>query len=807
MTLVAALLLVFSVVAAGAMAQQSAGGDLSGADKRLFESVFNNKLAAVKASIAMGADVGARNEWDMTAIDLAVDRGYFDIAHYLLSVRNRRHEEARAQAQSQAPAQAPAAEGVPLPAPVEAVAAVPLEQGVTAEPPAEAEVAVVDLAPPAEPPSEAEVVVVDLAPPAEPPSEQPSPFDPDGESPGEPLPIIGEVRGPEPAAEPPRTAALTEQPRPSETAPPEPPPLTTVAPSQPAAPETVDEAAEPSAVDRLFNRLGEIFGPDSETPGEAEPPPPPPQIGKPADAGPPASDAAEAVDNATGEAGEETGTTQQFLDRLGNLFATDSPEPPADPAVAPAPPTSAPPAAEEAATEPGTAARLIERLSNFFGSQESEPPAPQSPVEPNPETPLQEPGKLIDETTPEALASIAGEATGAGQTAESVLAEVPSGEPAEPATPPSAALETTEPGTEEAFTYEAVEAAPREVAAESSIGTEMPEITADPQAEPAAEPDPFATPPEETTAADPYANVPLDAETPDPFASLEAEAEQPAAEETPSEEPTELEELAPSEAEEPSEPSELDALAEQVEGSEAGETNGPSELDALAEGVGEGGTNDGENSDWTVKDLQTAQVPRPLPAKPAITKPSGVPLQGHQLTLGTRLRLGRDLRPENLEPGSGTPCIQKKKGTVVFCVEDVTWPPEMTPYFLVSSIMYQGAKAIVRYDEGNATYYHALFVTDSFNAIINFYVQRYGQPTETWTRRIAPLAAPRQPNPTVVWRSVEPVTKLTTHLEIRKFDDTRGGFPDTRRGAILLYHTWSTPIFPQLSTLELMLAK
>jgi len=44
-------------------------------------------------------------------------------------------------------------------------------------------------------------------------------------------------------------------------------------------------------------------------------------------------------------------------------------------------------------------------------------------------------------------------------------------------------------------------------------------------------------------------------------------------------------------------------------------------------------------------------------------------------------------------------------------------------------------------------------------------------------------------------------------LEIRKFDDARGGFPDTNRGAILLYRSHAKAIFPQLSQLELMVLK
>jgi hypothetical protein len=41
-------------------------------------------------------------------------------------------------------------------------------------------------------------------------------------------------------------------------------------------------------------------------------------------------------------------------------------------------------------------------------------------------------------------------------------------------------------------------------------------------------------------------------------------------------------------------------------------------------------------------------------------------------------------------------------------------------------------------------------------------------------------------------------------LEVRKFDDTRGGFPDLRRGAILLRREGAQPIFPRLSALELL---
>lgn len=58
------------------------------ATERLFNAVHANDYSAVQASIGAGADVEARNSWGVTAADLAVDKGYFRIAHYLVSVRN-----------------------------------------------------------------------------------------------------------------------------------------------------------------------------------------------------------------------------------------------------------------------------------------------------------------------------------------------------------------------------------------------------------------------------------------------------------------------------------------------------------------------------------------------------------------------------------------------------------------------------------------------------------------------------------------------------------------------------------------------
>lgn len=215
----------------------------------------------------------------------------------------------------------------------------------------------------------------------------------------------------------------------------------------------------------------------------------------------------------------------------------------------------------------------------------------------------------------------------------------------------------------------------------------------------------------------------------------------------------------------------------------------------------------GGRQEWSVIGVETARLPPTLPGRFKLSEPPENALDGIVLTVGESLRLGAQSRLRKPGPDGIEACVEKKRKTIAFCIDAVDWPVDLLPYLKVDSIMYQGAKTIGRYDDGMATYYHTVFPSASYQAVVGYYRRRYGEPTEYWKRSIAPLAAPRRDNPTVIWRSVNPVTKLISSLEVRNFDDARGSFPDIKRGAILLYHEWSTPVFPQLSTLELMLLR
>ena len=141
---------------------------------------------------------------------------------------------------------------------------------------------------------------------------------------------------------------------------------------------------------------------------------------------------------------------------------------------------------------------------------------------------------------------------------------------------------------------------------------------------------------------------------------------------------------------------------------------------------------------------------------------------------------------------------------MVFCVEPVDWPEGMAKKLAISTIMYAGAKSIVRYDNGKATRFQVDFPTEAYDALTQYYEKRYGAADETTERMIAPFAEERKPSKVKIWRRPNENTGETEILEIRQFDDARGGFPDMRHGVILFYTPSAPHIFPLLSALDLM---
>lgn len=195
-----------------------------------------------------------------------------------------------------------------------------------------------------------------------------------------------------------------------------------------------------------------------------------------------------------------------------------------------------------------------------------------------------------------------------------------------------------------------------------------------------------------------------------------------------------------------------------------------------------------------------------VPDRPERTESTigGVPLVDVNLALGESVTLSNTVPPAQDSTDPTNECIKKNRATTLFCIEPVDWPPDIRATFVVPTILYTGPQMIARYDQGAASRFHALYPSDDYETVVAYFQQRYGEPTDIWKRSIAPLAKPRQDNPTVAWQSRDSRTNAVIILEVRKFDDTRGGFPDTRRGAVMLYYRNAPTIFPQVSSHELM---
>lgn len=187
----------------------------------------------------------------------------------------------------------------------------------------------------------------------------------------------------------------------------------------------------------------------------------------------------------------------------------------------------------------------------------------------------------------------------------------------------------------------------------------------------------------------------------------------------------------------------------------------------------------------------------------------GRALDGVTLSVGAGTSLYNTFIPENARGGEGRApeCIEKSGGRTQFCIVELQWPAFLEPRFLVSTILYTGTGSVVRFDDGAPTRIHTVFYADGFDEIADWLVRRFGPPTATVTRSVAPFGQARRDNPTMIWRAVDKVTQKTVSLEIRHYDDTRDGFPDIRNGVMMLYREGTPGIFPQVSVHELMRLK
>ena len=214
-----------------------------------------------------------------------------------------------------------------------------------------------------------------------------------------------------------------------------------------------------------------------------------------------------------------------------------------------------------------------------------------------------------------------------------------------------------------------------------------------------------------------------------------------------------------------------------------------------------------KSANWRKKEREQAQIMPKRPSKKSEQKHTKKRLKGVILKIGRMTALNKAPPPQTPKLKFYQSCINKKLGSLIFCIENLNWPESIRTFFLTDSILSKDTHTIVRYDEGVATYFHTLFPSKSYTSIINYFTQLFGAPTKKLERSIAPLAEKRRINPTATWQSITPETDLLTTLEVRMYDDNRGDFPDTKRGAVYLYNEKSQSVFPHVSLVELMLLR
>jgi len=200
---------------------------------------------------------------------------------------------------------------------------------------------------------------------------------------------------------------------------------------------------------------------------------------------------------------------------------------------------------------------------------------------------------------------------------------------------------------------------------------------------------------------------------------------------------------------------------------------------------------------------------QPLPRPVSVVETTMVKEDNSAPAVVTGLALGLSMKLGSPFDGDDKSCINKQNGYVLFCAQEIIWPEHIRQFFDSGVNLYQGTQAVVRYDGKILTHAHALFFTSRLKEVVNYFETRFGAPLDTFQRIVTPFGGRPKNNPTLIWRKNENVNgemKAIT-LEVRGIDDSRGGFPDMKHGLVRLYGSDSLPIFPRVSTTEMMLMK
>jgi len=182
------------------------------------------------------------------------------------------------------------------------------------------------------------------------------------------------------------------------------------------------------------------------------------------------------------------------------------------------------------------------------------------------------------------------------------------------------------------------------------------------------------------------------------------------------------------------------------------------------------------------------------------------PLRATRFNLGDTVQLDRPFDPTAQGPGG---CIDKPGLGARFCMDPVSWPAPMSAALELADeeTIYRGARAVVRYDDGQVSQAHVMFPASAFIDLVEHLTARYGAPTEQ-NVTVSPVPGDVEIINTIVrWKSIFDDGRDAMVLELRAYDDVRHVHPDRQHGFLWLYRDGATPVFRHFTTVDLMLLR
>ena len=753
---------VMSAVACLALPDLGAQAAEADINRRLFAAVRANDFGAVRRIIGEGADPFVFNEQGAAPVDIAVDKGYFDIAHYLLAAQNQRLQSGRA-ATKEPPSPPPPALPNVTPAPLQAVT-------VSAPTPLASKPVTAQAVPPIEPAPAIAPQTVQMVNEVQPRPEFPPELSP--ETPPTTNPSPDPVQSKKAVSN-----SVDVEP--------------VVAPADEPQPAAVGRVGQADDIETpVFDRLLSFFKGD-ETPEPDLP----------------------------GEVDDPVSTSEQVaISNPASVVSDVPPEKPAEPYRAPPPPKPLMNTlAQQVVTQPEPPAepsKISERV-------EPEPPEPiEPPGPPEPEA-VELPTRIVSEPSviddPEPVISAAAlqpESVAEAETidkADSLTAleqivDFLKGKPSDASqvSPQPATSETTAVQTKVAPTQPRLNELPQAIVqsndapvaqpptlqpesvpspadmAEQSIvqATEVSES----QVVPVIEPTPKVDPSPVTDVSAATDNPPT--HSPEPVVETSSLFDQLVGFFKPGQSPETA-------AQEQSVPIVAEASPPVVPNAEPA----PEETASLTSPV--------EPQVPVVKTKPVQPHETQSSPAPAGTIPSTIVLRADDMVFGKSGRLGKQLGEDRVGLRD---CVSKPAWGSSFCIENIDWPEEVREAFGSPAYYAGGGRAIVRYDAARATQYHVLFPVSSFSQLAQYFKRKFGLPSETpeiWTSM---LGEPKRFNKTFRWRAPETDGSGFLMVEMREIDDLRWSAPpDARHGVVRLYREGAKTVFELLTTADLLL--